>query len=634
MIEARERLVCWWVGAGKALFCGDVASQLFCVAGVVLLSFALARAQGGGTVLELMQQATTAQRNGDTSTAIQLYRKVLQQRPHWGPAEYNLGLAHVVEKDYAAAIKLFDLALNDAPTLVGAYLFRGIAYYNLGDARQAVSSLKRYAGLQPQDVQVHEYLAGSYFALRDYPEAAAQYLLELRSNPSSEDAYYYLGHCYIAMATDATKVLSEGPEGRYYARLVLGEREGEEGNPAAALQNIRQAIRLNPVLPDAYIDFGNLLLAARAPEKATAEFEQALKRDSQNCSAREGLGDAELAAGNLLAALAHYRSALHSNSACVLRPALQGLGLPPDEFAARLKSLAIYKASHPPAPAAEIALVRLMYGINGSVGSGKSKLAPGVGKPAGCAVLMSKTAVHSPVNANLFLASCKELAGDVDGATSALISADRGTHLDQKAAYEMVDIEMRLSQRVLAELARVSPNSYLLAEMRAEWFELRGKYPEADAEYRKATTFSGDDPNPLIEYATFECKLNHVDQARPILEKALNIVPYNAVANSLLGYVYFTKNDFKVAVPYLRTALNGRPTDEQSRIYLAESLSNLHDLPGAVAILESAPSDPDGRIHYVLAGYYRELGRKEQMEAALAFFSERQRLLHDRPNAR
>jgi len=49
---------------------------------------------------------------------------------------------------------------------------------------------------------------------------------------------------------------------------------------------------------------------------------------------------------------------------------------------------------------------------------------------------------------------------------------------------------------------------------------------------------------------------------------------------------------------------------------------------------ESAPFDPDGRIHYVLARYYRELGRKEQMKDAMAYFSEWQRHLHDKGNAR
>jgi tetratricopeptide (TPR) repeat protein len=636
MIEARERLVCWWVGAGTALFCGDLAWQLLCVAGVVLLSFALARAQGGGTVLELMQQATTAQRNGDTSTAIQLYRKVLQQRPRWGPAEYNLGLATLVAKQYAAAVELFDHALSDDPSLVGAYLFRGITYYDLGDVRQAVSSLKRYSDLRPRDPEVHYYLAGSYFTLQDYPEAAVQYATEIQFKPQSEDVYYYLGHCYLAMARETMKSLSQGPDGKYYTWLILGEREADEGNATSALQNFRQAMRVNPQLAESYIDLGALLLEEGQPTEAKAEFKEALKHNRDDCSAFEGLGDTELAVGNLPASLVYYRSALHFTRACALRPAPQGLGLSASVFASRVKSLEPYAVSPGWAPAAQLAIVRLMYQVPTARGDqAKVGFVRAHGQPShlGCAAIMSQ-GTHSRVDSNLFLASCSELNGDVQGATSALVAAERNGPIDKKVAYQIADIEMGLSQWVLSELARTSPNSYWLVEMRGEWLEIRGKYPEADSEYRKAAALSGDDPNPLIEYGRFKCKLNQLDQAKPILERALRLAPDNADANALLGYIYFSKNTFELAIPCLRVAVLARPTDEQSRIYLAESVANLHDLNRAVAILEKASSDPDGRIHYVLAGYYRELGRKREMEHALAFFSARQRLLHDKPNAK
>lgn len=637
MIEAREHLVWPRPGAATAPFSGDVAWRLLCAAGVVLLSFSFARAQGGGTVLELMQQGTTAQRNGDTSTAIQLYRKVLQQRPHWGPAEYNLGLATLVAKQYAAAVELFDRALTDDSSLVGAYLFRGIAYYNLGNVRQAVSSLKRYSDLRPQDPEAHYYLAGSYFTLQDYSDAAVQYVTEIKFKPGSESLYYYLGLCYLAMAREMMKSLSQGPDGKYYTWLILGEREADEGNTTSALQNFRQAMRINPQLAESYVELGDLLLEDGQPSKAKIEFEEALKHHRDDCSAFEGLGDTELAVGNLAASLAYYRSALHFTSACAVRPAPQGLGLSPSVFVSRVKSLEPYAASRDWAGAARLAIVRLMYevpaagGDQATVGFIRTR---GQASHLRCAAIASEGTFHSRVDSNLFLASCGELDGDLQDATSALVAAERNGPIDKKAAYQIADIEMGLSQWVLSELARTFPNSYWLLEMRGEWLEIRGKYPEADSEYRKAAALSGDDPNPLIEYARFKCKLNQLDDAKPILERALRLAPDNADANALLGYVYFSKNTFGPAIPCLQVAVMARPNDEQSRIYLAESLANLHDLKRAVAILEKAPSDPDGRIHYVLAGYYRELGRKPEMEHALAFFSARQRLVHDKPNGR
>lgn len=609
--------------------------HLFLLAILVLLSFVLALAQEGELATQLMRRASSAQKRGELSTAIQLYQRVVALRPHWAPAEYNLGLAILVEKHYAAAVKLFDRALSDDPTLADAYLFRGIAYYNLGLFRQAVSSLKRCSELRPQDPQVRYYLAGSYFALKDYPDAALQYALQIDRTWQRQEAYYYLGHCYLAMASEAVKNLSREPEGKYYTWLILGEREAEEGNMATALQDIRKAMRLNPLLPEAFIDLGDLFLETGQYVKAQAAFEQALRSNQLDCSGLQGLGDTELAMGSPLKALRYYRKALRFP--CELRHVPPNLGFRLNEFSQRVNSLALYKASPPWRQAVQVAIARLIpenHDTHGREAKAGSTHTAGEPNQLDCRALIPEGSLYTGREADLFLASCRELKGDIQGATSALVAIERHRPIGEKAAYQIVDIEMRLSQRVLSMLERVFPNSYLLAEMRGEWFELRGKYHEADSEYKKAAMMSGRDPSPLIEYARFKCKLNQLDEAQPILEKALKLAPYNADVNSLLGYIYFSRNEFEVAIPYLRLAIKERPTDEQSRIYLAESLAHLHLVVKAVGVLESAPSDPDGRIHYVLAGYYRQLGHKQQMKDALALFGERQRQLHAKVSAR
>ena len=60
---------------------------------------------------------------------------------------------------------------------------------------------------------------------------------------------------------------------------------------------------------------------------------------------------------------------------------------------------------------------------------------------------------------------------------------------------------------------------------------------------------------------------------------------------------------------------------------MAQSLAKLGRIKEAILTLEAAPNDADGRIHYVLAGYYRQEGRKEEMQRALAFFETRQKAL-------
>lgn len=612
------------------------AGQILWVACCVLLFSSLARTQGHDNVPELMQQAITAQKNGETSTAVDLYRKVLQLRPEWGPAEYNLGLVISVEKNYTEAVDLFNAALKHDPSLTGAYLFRGIAYYNLGDFHHALTSLSTFARWQSADPNVHYYLAGCYSALGDYPDAAVEYMKQMRVTPGREDLLYYLGRCYLAMAHQMVLTLSNTATGNYYMALIFGEEGAQEGRSAAAEQNIRRAIKQDPQRIEAYVEFGELLLRNGQIAAAKCQFGKALKLKPADCSALEGLGDAELAAGNLSGALAVYSKAQKLFPACIQRPPPEYLGLAPEEFESRLRSLKAQTTQVGRKSEISLELARLEYGSAKSTISADAELgsgSDGSNRAAGsreCQVAARARGLHFQAQQSIFLASCDQLHGDFAGATLALISANRSNVADPAQLYSELRVLMSLSRSVLDDLVAKAPNSYLISEMRAEWLELRGEDTEADSAYKAAVESSGDNPDVLIEYATFECKRSQLDEAVPILLKAIRQVPYNAGANSLLGYVYFTKNQFGQAVPYLRKAIQGNPSDEQSRIYLGESLRNLHQVREAVTILKDAPSDPDGRIHYVLASCYRALGQKEDMQRAMAFFGERQKKAHTR----
>jgi predicted Zn-dependent protease len=172
----------------------------------------------------------------------------------------------------------------------------------------------------------------------------------------------------------------------------------------------------------------------------------------------------------------------------------------------------------------------------------------------------------------------------------------------------------------LVEFADRAPDSYLLSEVRAEAAELQGRDAQAEGEYKKAIASSGSDPTPFIEFGRFKCKRNELDDAIAILREALLRAPGNARANDLIGQAYFMKNDYAAAIPYSRNATEANPGDEDARIRLAQSLAKVGDIQEAVKVLESAPSDRDGRVHYVLAGFYRKLGLREQSAHALAVF--------------
>ncbi|HEX2523105.1 MAG TPA: tetratricopeptide repeat protein, partial [Terriglobia bacterium] len=154
-----------------------------------------------------------------------------------------------------------------------------------------------------------------------------------------------------------------------------------------------------------------------------------------------------------------------------------------------------------------------------------------------------------------------------------------------------------------------------------------GRDADAAKEYRNARASSGSDPIPFIEFGRFQCKRNELDDAIATLKEALARAPYNARANSLMGEALVMKGDHATAIPYLQNGISVDPGNEDGRIRLAQSLAKVGRIKEAIVTLEAAPNDEDGRIHYVLAGYYRQEGRTEEMQRALAFFETRKKAL-------
>lgn len=621
------------VGVVSGLFCRRGRCQLMGLVACLLLSVVVGLAQGSGSAEALMKLAIAAQQKGDNATAIQLYGKILKMRPHSGPAEYNLGLIFSKEKRFPEAIKLFSRALEDDSSLTNAYLYRGVAYYNLGDFGLAISSLKTFSKAHPDDPYVHFYLAGCYSALGNFADSAREFLDQLKITPRRGELYYYLGHCYLAMALQEMKTLSGASDGKYYMSLLLASEVALQGNYSTAEADVTSALKSSPQLPEAYVALGNLLLRKGQLASAKAQFQEALKKNPKDCSAFEGLGDADLAAGNVADSLAWYTKAEKLLPGCVQQPPPENLGLSPQDFRSKLSSLKADAERNRRGSSLALEFARLEYNsANGIVDveshaskvsqPGRFTVSPGDDE---CRAVARRAGVRFQAPINLFLANCNELHGDLEGATVALAAAVHEAPNSTYVSYWTLRILMRLSRQALDRLAALMPNSYWITLIRAEWRELSGDRKGADAEYKKAIQESDNDPHILVEYARFKCNEHEYDEAVPILLKALKLVPYDPSPNALLGYIYFSKNQFAAAAPYLERAVKANPADEQSRIHLAEALMKLKKVQEAVAVLESAPSDPDGRVHYVLASCYRQLGLKTKMERALAIFAERQK---------
>jgi predicted Zn-dependent protease len=310
--------------------------------------------------------------------------------------------------------------------------------------------------------------------------------------------------------------------------------------------------------------------------------------------------------------------------------------LSPAEFNARLKSLSKHQASVKWKSAATFELSRLKRHAMDAEKAGTAAALSGQSgvdisnsesEPQPCSAGILRREWLSSPRVDLFLANCLENRGNLRGAIKALAAAEARSDGDLEAAYWIFRLYMRIAQRVFVELASRAPDSYLLSEVRAESLELQGNDIDAEKEYRKAVAASGNDPIPLIEFGRFKCKRNDLDEAIGILKQALDRAPHNAKANDLMGEALFMKGEHASAIPRLQNAITSDPGNEDARIRLAQSLAKLDRVREAIATLEAAPSDEDGRIHYVLAGFYRREGRREEAQRALTTFEARQKAL-------
>ena len=577
---------------------------------------------------ELIDRAREAQSAGKADQAADLYRAALRIQPHSGLAEYGLGEIALIRKNYQEAIELFSQALRDDPSLADAYLYRGVALFNLQKPDQALASLERFYRLRPTDPEVRFFLAGTYNALGNNFKAAEFYAAQLQLTPERTEIWYFLGECLLNIPRRMRTDFVHGPQGKQFQWMLDAQEQAQKGDFTTAEGDFLEAIKEDPASPEAYVSLGNLLLGEGKHAEATRQFKDALQRAPRNCRALEGLGDSELAVGDIIGSITRYTEVTSSQDACLEEPVPVNLGLSPKEFGARLKSVSEYATSAKWKLAATFELSRLQgytwaveapgnrSGVGGQI---VSKDSAGV-QPCRSAVPRREWLASPEVN--LFIANCLEDRGDLLGAIKAVSVTETRLIGKLETGYWIFRTYMRLAQGVLVEFANRAPDSYLLSEVRAESLELQGRDGEAEQQYHKAMASSGSDPDPFIEFGRFKCKRNELDDAVSALKEALERAPYNVRANDLMGQACFMKADYVLAIPYLRNATQSAPGNEDTRIRLAQSYGKLGQTQQAITILEGAPSDPDGRIHYVLAGFYRKLGQKEQMARALAFFEQ------------
>jgi tetratricopeptide (TPR) repeat protein len=199
-------------------------------------------------------------------------------------AHYQVGLDLVHLGQDEAAMRHFERAVDDDPTMMDAYRAQADVLERLGRPEEALRRCQAALQVEPWLEWAHNRIIALLWKLGRRDEARQACVDALKYNPHSAEAHYNLA---IALS--------------------------DHGELAEAAEHLTEAVRLRPNYGEALIVLAELLVKQGRPREAEVRFREALVADSTNAEAHINLGGLLWASGRRDEAIQHYAEALRLN---------------------------------------------------------------------------------------------------------------------------------------------------------------------------------------------------------------------------------------------------------------------------------------------------------------------------------
>lgn len=201
------------------------------------LGAALFIAFGAGTVLH----------NRVWNNALALWGRAVAYAPRSWSTHYNLGLAYMNKRDYAAARQEFLTAVSNNLTVAAVYNNLALAEDKLGNEVGAVAYLKRALMLDPNLHEARNNLGTIQFRKGDHKAAREQFELALRRDPTNDSVRFNLARVLAASgghpaAIPLFEALLAASPGDTDARYQLAQSYAATGRKAEAVAHLQRAI--------------------------------------------------------------------------------------------------------------------------------------------------------------------------------------------------------------------------------------------------------------------------------------------------------------------------------------------------------------------------------------------------------
>jgi tetratricopeptide (TPR) repeat protein len=260
-------------------------AALFLASLTAVLSFSQAVSSHVAPSQELQRHIALAQQylsERKPDLAISEFKAVVTLDPANRDAQANLGVLLFFRGSYAEAAPHLSAALKVQPDLWKIQALLGMSEERLGQPNESRQDLEAaFPHLQEEKVkmEVGRALIDSYTSSRDLDKAATVISALLKMEPTNTDLLYTAFRVHSDLADEAVVTMAMTAPESAQMHQMMAKVLVRQDDSAAAIQNYREAIQINPRDATLHFELAQLLWATETVDgrqQAIAEYKKAL----------------------------------------------------------------------------------------------------------------------------------------------------------------------------------------------------------------------------------------------------------------------------------------------------------------------------------------------------------------------
>jgi tetratricopeptide (TPR) repeat protein len=566
---------------------------------------------------------------------IRQYEHLVREHPESPELWSNLGVVRAMAGNCAAALPALKRAQSLNPELYNPWFFAGYCYFSVHQDERAMASLERATHLNPRDPNAWFLKAQVSSDLGNLGGSLAAVARAKLQGESRAEAFYLAGKNSLDLASELfARVLKAEAQPGLYSLLLSGQRDAAMGVLDSAINQYRQALTMEPNLPDLHFALGTAFLEKGEYAEAEESFRHCLKLTPDSNWTRVRL------------ALALVKQSKQDESAHLLQTVNPDNLELPSEFEDYLSCA--YLLNTTSRANAALARARSRFPDEDAWREWNERLTdrtPGE-TPEGTAPLKLRSLTGVGLSFRFYLTSGRKetdifnrlflgatayqsfrsnfLRGQWMAAAEELapLLGKQNQGMAPARAFAMGQILQTLSYDFYKQLGNEFPDSYPAMKLAAENLQMAGQPDKALEIYQSILEKDGPSPDVLREMARINWTDHRWGEALKWLEPLAQMDPDDATIFVNLGRIYRFEQKTESAQKAFSRAIQIEPRMAEAHLGLGMVLRDEGDLTGALRELKVAdrinPANP--KLHYVLSLVYSRIGEEKLAAAEMANF--------------